>query len=144
MNKINVLSFALVVMFLANMACLFVFLGSPKHRPEGPKVIIAETLGFDKSQMKAYDELIASHRASIEQYDDSIQVYKSNLYLHLNASDSLIQKYCVDQINQFQKRIEYTHLKHFNEIKQLCKPNQLKSFDQLQSRLAELFKKPHR
>lgn len=144
MNKINVLSFALVVMFLANMACLFVFLSSPKHRPEGPKVIIAETLGFDKSQMKAYDELIASHRASIKQYDDSIQVYKSNLYLHLNASDSLIQKYCVDQINQFQKRIEYTHLQHFNEIKQLCNPNQLKSFDQLQRSLAELFKKPHR
>lgn len=144
MNKIKVYSYALVVMFLANMAWLFMFLGSSKHRPEGPKVIIAETLGFDKSQMKAYDELIASHRTSIKQYDDSIQVYKSNLYLHLNTSDTLVQKRCIDKINQFQKSIEYTHLQHFNEIKQLCKSDQLESFDRLQRNLAELFKMPKR
>ncbi|MEN9738572.1 MAG: hypothetical protein RLZZ318_606 [Bacteroidota bacterium] len=143
MNKVKFLNYALLVLFLANLAWLFLFLNRPKHRPEGPKQLIIDQLQFDAEQVQAYDALIQMHRTQIRSLDDSIQVYKSNLYRHLDSKDSLLQKHCIEQINAFQRQIENTHLQHFVAIRQLCKPEQQEAFVQLQSKLADWFK-PHK
>lgn len=143
MNKIKFLNSALLVLFLANLAWLFLFLNRPKHRPEGPKQLIIDQLQFDAEQIQAYDALIQVHRTQIRSIDDSIQVYKSSLYRHLDSKDSLVQNHYIEHINAFQRQIENTHLQHFVAIRQLCKPEQQEAFVQLQSKLAEWFK-PHK
>jgi protein CpxP len=41
-----------------------------------------------------------------------------------------------------QTYIERTHYKHFEDIKQLCKPNQQKDFEKLTQEIANLFGRP--
>ena len=143
MNKIKFLNYAVLILFLANLAWLFLFLNRPKHKKEGPKKLIIEQLHFDENQVEAYEILIQNHRTQIRNLDDSIQKYKSVLYQRLLPKDTLFQQECIAHINGFQRQIELIHLQHFLAIKQLCKPNQLEAFSQLETKLAEWFK-PHK
>ena len=66
---------------------------------------------------------------------------KNDLYLQLTqktinikTKDSLIEILASNQ-----KKIEETHFKHFQDIKNLCKPNQMNSFNELTEELSRIF-----
>jgi Spy/CpxP family protein refolding chaperone len=98
-------------------------------------------LHFDANQQKEYGQLIEWHRRKIRQLEDSIRVSKNELYMLLN-DDKIDEKAKVTLINQialFQKQIEATHFKHFEDIKKLCKPEQQVYFNELTEELGRLF-----
>jgi hypothetical protein len=154
MEKTKLLTITVIGLLLINFATLaFLFLNGPKgHRPphEGspePKEIIIEKLHFDAAQQKEYDKLIQWHRGQIDQLDGNLRQAKNELYSQLTqtetdvkAKDSLIAV-----INSYQKQIEETHFKHFEDIKKLCHQDQMEDYKLLTEELAGIFApKPHR
>ncbi len=146
MDKIKVLSFAVIALLLLNFGTLgFLLLSGTKHdrRPPHrmPKEIITDKLQLDAAQQAAYQTLIDWHRGTIDSLDQQIRSTKNDLYLQLTqktinikTKDSLIEILASNQ-----KKIEETHFKHFQDIKNLCKPNQMNSFNELTEELSRIF-----
>ena len=146
MDKIKVLTVAVVALLLLNFGTLgFLLLAGPKHdrRPphREPKEIIIDQLQMDATQQTAYQKLINSHRGTIDRLDHQSRSTKNELYLQLTqktvdikAKDSLIAR-----LANYQKEIEETHFKHFQDIKNLCTPEQMNRFDDLTEELSRIF-----
>jgi protein CpxP len=154
MERTKLLTITVIGLLLLNLATLgFLFLNGPKpgRLPhEGrrePKEIIIEKLHFDAQQQKEYAKLIQWHRGEINQLDDNIRQVKNDLYsglsekeINVKTKDSLITL-----LNSYQKQIEETHFKHFEDIKKLCKPQQQEDFEILTEELSRIFApKPRR
>jgi Spy/CpxP family protein refolding chaperone len=156
MEKAKLLTIAVIGLLLLNLATLgFLFLnGSKGHHPpmdgpqgrQKPREIIIEKLHFDVNQQKEYDKIIKWHHGEIERLDKNIRQTKNELYSQLmqpevdvKTKDSLITV-----LNSYQKQIEQTHFKHFEDIKKLCHPNQMEDFNDLTEELSRIFApKPH-
>jgi protein CpxP len=146
MDKIKLLTVAVVALLLLNFGTLgFLLLAGPKHdrRPphREPKEIIIDQLQMDAAQQTAYQKLINSHRGTIDRLDHQSRRTKNELYLQLTqktvdtkAKDSLIAR-----LANYQKEIEETHFKHFQDIKNLCTPEQMNRFDHLTEELSRIF-----
>lgn len=154
MEKTKLLTFGIIALFVLNLGTLgFLFLSGPKghhppeHGPEGrskPREIIIEKLHFDAAQIKEYDKLIQWHRDNVSKLEEKIRDSKNELYLQLNENpvnektkDSLITV-----LADSQKQIESVHFKHFQDIKKLCKKDQIDDFTELTQELSRLFSKP--
>jgi len=144
MDKIKLLTYSVIALLLLNLATIgFVVLGPgdrDRNRQE-PREIIIEKLNFDEKQQKEYEELIYWHRNQINELDEKIRKAKKELYLQLlekevdiKTKDSLI-----NALVEYQKQIENVHFKHFQDIKKLCKKDQLKNFDALTKELSTIF-----
>lgn len=154
MERTKLLTITVIGLFLINLATLgFLFLNGPK--PGGmphegrrqPKTIIIEKLHFDANQQKEYEKLIRWHREEIDQLDDSIRQTKNKLYSGLSESDTntKTKDSLIALLNTYQKQVEETHFKHFEDIKKLCKPNQQEDFMVLTTELSRIFApRPHR
>lgn len=148
MERKKLLTITIIGLLLINLATLgFLFLNGPK--PDGrthegrrqPKAIIIEKLHLDTNQQKEYEKLIRWHREEIDQLDDSIRQTKNKLYsglsetnINTKTKDSLIAL-----LNAYQKQVEETHFKHFEDIKKLCKPEQQEDFKALTEELSRIF-----
>jgi len=151
MEKTKLLTITDIKLLLINFETIgFLFFNGakaqrlPHDRPEGthePKEIIIERLHFDANQQKEYGQLIEWHRGEIRQLEDSIRVSKNELYLLLNDNkvDEKAKVTLINEIALFQKQIEATHFKHFEDIKKLCKPEQQEYFNELTEELGRLF-----
>lgn len=150
MDKIKLLTIVIIALLLVNIATLGYLFAGKNHRPgekrEGPKKLIIEKLHFNDQQQEQYDLLIQWHRGQINKLDDQIHQAKNKLYLQLqkSTSDTKAKDSIIDAITGYQKQIEITHFKHFEDIKKLCKPEQLNDYNNLTEELANLFpRKPH-
>ncbi|WP_395633914.1 Spy/CpxP family protein refolding chaperone [Flavobacterium sp.] len=148
MERTKLLTITIIGLLLINLVTLgFLFLNGPK--PGGmphegrrqPKTIIIEKLHFDAAQQNEYEKLIRWHRGAIDQLDDSIRQTKNKLYsglsetnINTKTKDSLIAL-----LNAYQKQVEETHFKHFEDIKKLCKPEQQEDFKALTEELSRIF-----
>lgn len=147
MNKVKILSTIAIVLLAINVFWIWFFIAhKPPHgrRPE-PKKVIMEKLKFDEQQTKEYDKLIDWHRGQMKESEQQIMLLKNQLYLTLmdkdagSVSDSLIR-----EIGKMQEKVEHINYKHFQDIKQLCKPTQQNSFGELSKDIAKLFAPPPR
>lgn len=154
MEKTRLLTIAVIGLLLLNLGTLgFLFLNDPKGnrpphggRPE-PKEIIIEKLHFDAQQQKDYAKLIQWHRSEITKLDDNIRQAKNELYSQLNQSEVnvKIKDSLITVVNSYQKRVEETHFKHFEDIKKLCHQDQMENFNELTEELSRIFApKPRR
>lgn len=113
------------------------------NNKRGPRNFIIEQLHFDEDQIKQYDELINWHRSNINAKDSIIRRIKDQLYVNI-GQDSLKQDSLILELNKHQFEIEKIHLKHFTEIKSICKPDQMKYFHELENDLSKLFSRPRK
>lgn len=142
MNKINFYKLIIALLLITNIFLLFLFLKRPNNafHPDNPKKIIIERLHFDENQIIKYQELINEHRKNIRNNDQKIIELKKQLYLLLlSNTDSLQYTKISKEIGNIQQEIEITHFKHFNDIKALCKPNQINDFNKLSYDFVEIF-----
>ncbi|MFM2214432.1 MAG: hypothetical protein RL427_1695 [Bacteroidota bacterium] len=149
MEKSKLLTISVFGLLLLNLATLgFLFLHGPKgHRPppQGnqlqPREVIINQLHFDAAQQKDYTKIIQIHQDAIRELDNNIRQTKNDLYALLSDSqvnvktkDSLI-----NVLNAYQKQINETHFKHFEDIKKLCHPDQMEDFNTLTGELGRIF-----
>ncbi|MFM9988039.1 Spy/CpxP family protein refolding chaperone [Flavobacterium sp.] len=150
MDKIKLLTFSVIILLILNIVTLgfFIFSGNQSEggfngRPKPEKIIINK-LDFDEQQVKAYKELIHWHRNNIDSLQEQIRDTKQRLYSELIKSevDNKVKDSLVNKLANIQKEIENTHFKHFQDIKKLCKKEQLDRFNDLTNELSKIFSKP--
>ena len=112
----------------------------PPHPDDNPKNIVISKLGFDNAQIIAYEALIKGHQNNISERDRTIHELKNQLYDELKNEvintrvDSLTA-----EIANYQKQIEQLHFKHFQDIKKICKPEQIDNFNRLVNDISTIF-----
>lgn len=134
---------------ISNVFALILYFSPRPNRPrddDRPRNIIIERLEFEKSQIEAYDRMIQKHRQQIHRLDDEIREAKTRLYGSLGTGYSAKEKdSLVQRLNDLQREIEYVHVNHFLDIKNLCYEQQLGDFDALTKDMAHIFRpKPMR
>ena len=144
MSKIRFLTWAVVVLTLLNLFSLALLWrppGPPPH-PENARHLIIKRLRFDETQKAAYAQLVEKHQADIRQKDRETAAVRQALYAGLRGeapanSDSLLA-----EIGRLCGTVEHIHLAHFQEIKNLCRPDQVPAFNDLAKDLEGLFHPP--
>jgi periplasmic protein CpxP/Spy len=154
MEKYKLLTITVIGLLLINITTLgFLFINSTKgHQPPAnhtsKKEIIIDKLHLDANQQNEYEKLIQWHRGEIERNDNEIRDTKMALYhlLSENEIDSKRKDSLMLQLNKLQMQIEATHFKHFEDIKKLCRKDQLEDFNELTHELGRIFSpnKPHK
>ena len=153
MSKIKLLSIAVFALLFLNCGILGYLLLSkrqennlPEHRHQRPKTLIIEKLKLDASQIENYELLIDEHRAKIRLTEDKIRKSKNELYqlLKENTLNENDKNAIIDSLAKYQKQIELIHFDHFQEIKKLCKKEQLDNFNSLTNELSRMFSKKGR
>ena len=145
MNKTKLLTFAVIALFIINILTIsfLFFKKGPKpnevNRPK-PREIVINKLGFDAQQIKTYELLIDEHKSNIGELDEKIKKAKNDLYHQLALTDN---KETTDSIlnalSKYKSQIEILHYNHFLDIKKICKPEQLDSYNDLTMELAKIF-----
>jgi len=148
MSKIKILTIAVIGLLIINLGVVgFLFMQKPPAREdhgrvppeERPKMIIIERLHFDRGQVAQYEQFIDQLRRSIRELDEQMRKTKNDLYSTLIDGSSATKDSIETKLGQIQKKIEETHYNHFADIKKLCKPDQLKYFNDLTTDLARFF-----
>lgn len=146
MNKIKLLTGSTIVLLVVNLALVgFIVFGKPPRPgdPDARKREIIEKLGFDDSQVHEYERIIEDHRSAMRDNNQRMRALKNELYTTLNngapdrVKDSLILAISFAHIS-----IEQTNYNHFKNIKKICKPEQMKKFEELTDELATFFAPP--
>lgn len=148
MERTRLLTISVIGLLLLNIGSLgFLFLNGPKAggmlhggRPQ-PKEIIIDQLQFDTNQQQEYEKLIRWHRGKIDELDSAIRETKNELYSILGEDkiDENAKARLITRLNEYQKQVEETHFKHFEDIKKLCKPEQKEQFKALTEELSRIF-----
>ena len=142
MDKIKLLTFSVIGLLLLNVATIgfMLFIPGDRNRAE-PREIIIEKLNFDENQQKEYEQLIYWHRNQIDELEEKIRETKKELYslLPKNKVETNVKDSLITSISVYQKQIEAIHYKHFQDIKKLCRKDQLNSFDELTKELSKIF-----
>ncbi len=147
MNKIKLLTFAIVGLLMLNIGMIgfFVF-GNKNHKRRMPKEIIIEKLHFDQQQISIYETKIKIHRKLINSLNVDISNNKNELYQMLNDEkiDTIRKDSLINVIANQQNQIENINFNHFLDIKKICKKDQINNFEKLTIELTEIFSKKHK
>jgi periplasmic protein CpxP/Spy len=146
MNKNRFYQISIAALFFLNTVLLFLHFNRPQ-KPMGPKEIITEKLHFDKIQITKYESLILEHQQLINTNEAEINKVKNELYQQLNNSaESLKLDSLSKNIATLQQKAEMINFRHFQDIKKICKPEQMPLFKKLVGELSSLFqnKKPNK
>lgn len=147
MSKIKILTLGLIGMVVLNLATIgFLILNKPRmgaERDGGPKNIIIKKLHFDQAQTENYQLLIDEHQLQTESLRRKLMETKKALYQTLNENNQALSDSLIGKTGLINTKLEQLNYYHFKQIKQLCKPGQLKYFEQLTKELAQLFNHPN-
>lgn len=128
----------IVFLLLANIGTLtFFWLNRPgggKHGQGGAaaEYIIKET-GFDKKQEEEFRKLIQEHQQKVRSFRDSIRIAKDRFFKLVeqdNVTDS-IKVSLAKQASELTATIDLLTLQHFEKVKAICRPDQLKKFESI-------------
>lgn len=143
----KLLIISVVFLLLLNGGIITYQFLSKTGRPERnrmPREIVIEKLHFDEGQIVGYEKIIRLHQEKIRRLDDSIRIFKNELYRLLNENSALNSRKdsLFATLAHLQKQIEQTHFNHFVEIKAICRKDQLDDFEQLTEELSSIFSPP--
>lgn len=144
MSKTKILTILAIALFVLNVGTITaLILGKPKHPPRqaghGPKEIIIDRLKFDNTQIAQYQKLIEKHKKQIEEREAKIKAYKNELYQLLQSNNKSKEDSLVQLIGLTLMEIEQANFSHFEDIKSICKPEQLENYIELTNDLIKLF-----
>lgn len=151
MEKTKLLTLLVVCLVALNLGILaYLFFGSEKPPRPGrvmrpsPKEIVINKLNFDDKQLEKYEELIKGHRAKITAAEERNMQLKNSLYQYLlsDAENKMAADSIIQLLGENQQLIEKVHFNHFKDIKKICNPYQLESFEELANELSEIFSPP--
>jgi hypothetical protein len=146
MNKVKLLSVICIGLLLTNLLLVGIFIfKKPGHPgPDNKKNIIIEKLNFNERQVQEYDKIIELHQKEIRASDQTMRELKNQLYTTL-LSDSVggIKDSLIYKISNVQATVEKINYTHFQNIKKICRTEQLPRFESLTKELSMFFAPPH-
>ena len=139
-SRNKILLIAVIILLLTNIAILAFFLtgkGPDKGGRAGREAMLTNFLqkdiGFDKTQMDAYDTLNKKNNEAMRTSFDEVRSNRQQLYKELGAeafSDSAINVAAL-KVADKQKDIEVKMLTHLSNVRKLCTAAQRPRFDSL-------------
>jgi len=142
MTKNRFYIFIIVGLLISNLLLVaFVLLRKPPQH-SGPRNLIIERLHFDENQIMQYDELISQHRMQIRENEHEIMDLKTQYYSLLKKNDQKNEDSLIQKIGKVNMESEKINFKHFQDIKKICHPDQIKNFDDLINDFGRLFNRP--
>lgn len=144
LTKTKFLQIAVAALLLLNLGTLawFRFGHRPPRPGESLKNRAIERLHFDTGQTAAYEKLIEQHRSAVRAKEAEILAAKKRLYAGLKGGDFPEKDTLVLQIGQLQTEIEHIHFTHFQEMKNLCRPDQIADFQNFVDELSGFLSPP--
>lgn len=130
------------ILLLTNIATLSIYWfkkpnheGGPGHEPGNREKrmgqFMVDQMKFDATQEAAYwklrDSMIATQRPVV----DSMRDAKKNFFDLLNQSDATDSALITrsNEIAGLQKRLDLATFRHFQNVRAICRPDQLQKFD---------------
>jgi len=142
MTKNRFYIFIIIGLLISNMLLVaFILLKKPPQH-SGPRNLIIERLKFDENQIQQYDELISQHRRQIGEKRHEMTDLKTQYYSLLKSEDNKNGDSLINEIGKLSMETEKINYKHFQDIKRICLPNQMKNFDNLIDDFENLFNRP--
>lgn len=149
MDNVKLLRVSIIVLIVVNLITLCsVFLNNPNQHPHPkktrhsePREAIISALDFNAEQQEKYSLLIENHRATIRTIEQERVKDKEALYLLLNQEDQSSKDSLLNRLSTYQLEIETIHFNHFQDIKNLCRKDQLAKFESLSKDLGRIFTK---
>ncbi|MFY7847089.1 Spy/CpxP family protein refolding chaperone [Chryseobacterium gambrini] len=147
MTKNRFYIFIIVGLLISNLLLvIFMLTRKPPHH-SGPRNLIIERLHLDEKQIQQYDVLIRQHRMQIREKEHEMMDAKTQYYSLLKNKDQKNGDSLVQQIGKISMETEKINFKHFQDIRKICRPDQLQDFDHLIDEFESLFalvpKPPH-
>lgn len=143
MTKLFVARIAALSMLVINIILIGLMVFHKPHRGGSPREMIIEKLDFGTDQISAYDELIKNHRLQLGDVEKEINLLKNVLYSSLIETDNPGTKDSLFAVlGSMQSEVEHIHYSHFEEIKSLCKPDQIPAFNAMTKELSSYFSPP--
>lgn len=139
--------FLIVGLLISNLLLVaFILMKKPREH-SGPRNLIIERLHFDENQVQQYDELIRQHRMQITEKEHKMMTLKTQYYSFLKNNNQKNNDSLIPAIGIVSMETEKINFKHFQDIKKICHPDQIKYFDDLINDFESLFapgpKPPH-
>lgn len=139
--------FVIVGLLISNLLLVaFILMKKPREH-SSPRNLIIERLHFDENQVQQYDELIRQHRMQITEKEHEMMTLKTQYYSFLKNSNQNNNDSLIPSIGMVSMETEKINFKHFQDIKKICHPDQIKYFDDLINDFESLFargpKPPH-
>jgi len=121
------------ILALINIGLLiFLFVGRPQaHGPEGFKgkdradQFIQKKFGFDQDQMKSFSKSKVIHRNVNQDLQTKLDQISQSFYLNESPDEDPIRDSILSEINLVSNEIYRNNANHFDEVKSICKPEQL-------------------
>jgi len=142
-NKIYVLLIG--ILLLSNLALVAFFVANKpekkevkKEKPGGyMKEALKNEVGFDDQQMATFDDMAAKHKQQMRPLFEDISKTKESFYHLLTqpaTPDSLLNS-AAREIGEKQRLLDLKIFTHFQNIRELCTPEQRPKFDTLVQRV---------
>jgi len=136
-NKILILIIG--ILLVANIATLTFFLLNTGEKPVAAKNdrkamitnFLQKEVGFTKDQMSRYDTMSKLHRQEMRKSFDGMSAQRERVFKELairDFHDSAIHV-AASEISSQQKEFELLMLRHMNNIRSICTPEQRPAFD---------------
>jgi len=146
MSKERFLLIAVVFLLILNGGVIAFLLLDRNAPPRPPQLfeVITERLHFDENQEKKFFDLRDEHRSAMDRLDADFEAALKN-YLQLLADDTIsaqVQDSLENVIASIEKVKASTTLNHFQQVKELCSPEQKAEFDNLIPELMRVLMPP--
>ena len=147
MNKKKVLIILVVVLTLINVLFIAFHLFGP-HRRHGERgkekqEFVIRELDFDKMQQKEYRNLVVIHSQTILSLRKKQVDIKTNLYQTIGEENTSNKRGdYLQKLSLINNEIELTNLNHFDDIRALCRKDQIPRFKKFRSNLKSFFDPP--
>ena len=146
MNKTKTLSILVGILVVLNIALLvFLLFGRAKgpkrggHHGKGkPSRFIQKTFDFDEKQMAQFDQSKESHFENLRELHSELSQLSESFYLIDRNEDSSKSDSLMSEINSLNQEIYMRNLKHFEEVRSICTPDQV---DGMEAFIKELVKR---
>jgi periplasmic protein CpxP/Spy len=137
MNKITLLTVAIVLLFLLNAVTLYLLFSNGHRRPGGmeggrPDInFISHQLNFDEKQQSEFKILRDQQKTELENLRNNDKSLRDVLVSSLKSgvTDSLKIDSITSLLAASRKIMELTFYKHFSQIRSICRPDQLELFN---------------
>lgn len=147
----KILMFIILFLVLVNSATLILMWMNrppfpPHHgRPGGPPdKIIIERLELDDAQIKEFEVIKKEHQGQMRMLNEEANEIHQKYFELLesdNVNDSIADSYEKQLANIAEKREEFTFV-HFKKLKAICKPEQIKLFNDFVAELGKILAGP--
>jgi protein CpxP len=138
MKNNKILSIAVILLLITNIALIAFMLSEKKKRPDGkrpggrePYSMMVKELGMTDQQQKDYKEMKEAHFKNVRPLFDSIRAAKTAFYSLIKngpVSDSVIDAYTAG-ISAKQAALEKATFAHFRQVRNIFTAEQQPKYD---------------